>query len=107
MTVPDGEGGFVHLHAYKEGIFGKLDSGDEVKRCLGFKADLHARPHEVQIHCNISSDHQGCPESGESDRKEAFNGCGTIVRFAPIFSGRRAASWVIFGYWSSLSQTGC
>lgn len=78
MTVPDGKGGFVHLHAYKEGIFGKLDSGDEVKRRLGFKADLHACPHEVQIHCNISSDHQGCPEWGGVT--EAFNDCGAIVR---------------------------
>lgn len=70
MTVPDGEGGFVHLHAHKEGIFGKLDSGDEVERRLGLKADLHACPHEVQIHGNVSSDHQGCPEPGGRGTKK-------------------------------------
>lgn len=75
LTVPDGEGSFVHLHAHKEGIFGKLDGGDEVERRLGFKADLHACPHKVQIHRNISGDHQRSPVSNE-----AFNEFGTSVQ---------------------------
>lgn len=75
LPVPDGEGSFVHLHAHKEGIFGKLDGGDEVERRLGFKADLHACPHEVQIHRNISGDHQRSPVSNE-----AFNEFGTSVQ---------------------------
>lgn len=55
--LPEGEGGFVHLHAHQEGILGKLDGGDKVERRLGFKADLHTRSHEVHVHCNISGDH--------------------------------------------------
>lgn len=63
FTIPDREGSFVHLHAYQEGIFGKLDSGDEVERCLCFEADLHTCSHEVHVHCNVASDHQGSPET--------------------------------------------
>lgn len=55
--LPEGEGGFVHLHAHQEGILGKLDGGDKVERRLCFKADLHTRSHEVHVHCNISGDH--------------------------------------------------
>lgn len=57
LSIPDGEGSFVHLHAHQEGIFGKLDSGDEVQRCFCFKADLHTGSHEVHVHCNVASDH--------------------------------------------------
>ena len=62
LTIPEWKGSFVHLHAHQEGIFGKLDSCDEVKRCLCFKADLHTRSHEVHVHCNIPSDHKCSPE---------------------------------------------
>lgn len=57
LTVPDGEGSFVHLHAHQEGIFGELDSSDEVQWGLCFEADLHTCSHEVQVHSNITSDH--------------------------------------------------
>lgn len=62
-VLPEGEGGFVHLHAHQEGILGKLDSGDKVKRRLRFKADLHPGSHEVHVHCNIASDHECSPET--------------------------------------------
>ena len=63
LSVPEGEGSFVHLYAHQEGIFRELDRGDEIQRCLCFKTDFHTRSHEVHVHSYITSEHQCSSEN--------------------------------------------
>ena len=60
-SLPEGEGGLLHLHAHQEGVLGELHRGDEIQSCLCLKTRLHPRARKVCIHGHIAGHHQCSP----------------------------------------------
>ncbi len=65
--IPEGESGFVHLHADEEGVLRELHGGHEVQGGLCLITYFHSSAYEVCIHCHITDDDQRSPAHNGKD----------------------------------------